>query len=140
MIANGICEATGEVPKIARNGTWTIEASGIQWALLGIGQVRIGGQLAARLDEDPDEVDVESLARMEGARDVDVVIGIGVGGVRKERDEDRPDDQRVREKQQGGPHGRCSLAPGIRPSDRYEIGHLRARRVPPVDGPDGRLA
>ena len=43
MIANGSAEAHGPTPKIAMNGTWTMDASGIQWALDGIGRVGSGG-------------------------------------------------------------------------------------------------
>ncbi len=39
MIAKGAAAAHGWSPKTARNGTWTIDASGIQWALDGIGRV-----------------------------------------------------------------------------------------------------
>ena len=32
----------------ARNGTWTSDASGIQWALLGIGSVGFAGRMPPR--------------------------------------------------------------------------------------------
>src|SRR5213593_4071039 len=41
--ANGNADATGVTPRIARNGTWTIEASGIQCALDGIGRTGFAG-------------------------------------------------------------------------------------------------
>ena len=45
MSANGSADAQATSPKIARNGTWTIDASGIQWALDGIGRVGTAGIL-----------------------------------------------------------------------------------------------
>ncbi len=41
--ANGSAEAHAVVPISARNGTWTNDASGIQWALLGIGRPGLAG-------------------------------------------------------------------------------------------------
>ena len=41
--ANGAAAAQATSPKMARNGTWTIDASGIQWALEGIGRVGSAG-------------------------------------------------------------------------------------------------
>ena len=41
--ANGRAEAQAVGPRTARNGTWTSEASGIQWALLGIGRTGWAG-------------------------------------------------------------------------------------------------
>ena len=120
------------------NGSWMSEASGSQWALLGIGQVRIGGQDAAGLDEGPDEVDVESLARVERARDVDVVVRIGVRGVRIEGDEDGPDDEREREKAAGGsaqPVQRSTGSWAFRP---VRIGHVR-RAEARTEVPRGRV-
>ena len=67
------------------NGTWTIDASGIQWAFDGDRQDRVRRDRAADLREDPDEVDVEALARGEVPGDVDVVERIGVGRVREAR-------------------------------------------------------
>ncbi len=43
MRANGSADATGVDPSSQMNGTWTSEASGIQWALLGIGSVGSAG-------------------------------------------------------------------------------------------------
>ena len=43
MSANGNADAQAVVPKTARNGTWTSDASGIQWALLGIGRLGSAG-------------------------------------------------------------------------------------------------
>ena len=45
MMANGSAEANGVGPRSHMNGTWTIEASGIQWALLGIGRMGTAGSL-----------------------------------------------------------------------------------------------
>ena len=93
MIANGAAAAHGWSPKTARNGTWTIDASGIQWAFDGIGRVGWTGMCAADLREDPDEVDVEALPGMEGARDVHVIGRIGIGRCREVPDEHRPDGE-----------------------------------------------
>ena len=54
---------------------------------------RIGRDPSADLGEDPDEVDVETVARDERPGDVDVVVGIGIGRVGMERDEDQPADE-----------------------------------------------
>ena len=43
MNANGRSAAIGFGPKIARNGTWTSDASGIQWAFDGIGRIGLAG-------------------------------------------------------------------------------------------------
>ena len=43
MSANGAAAAHGYVAEDRRNGTWTIDASGIQWALDGIGRVGMAG-------------------------------------------------------------------------------------------------
>ena len=43
MSANGSADATGVGPSSQMNGTWTSDASGIQWALLGIGSVGTAG-------------------------------------------------------------------------------------------------
>ena len=45
------------------NGTWTIDASGIQWAFDGIGRVGSAGIAPPDLREDPDQVDAESAGR-----------------------------------------------------------------------------
>ena len=120
MSANGMSDTQAAVPSTAMNGSWMSDARGSQWALLGIGRMGIGRQDAAGLHERPDEIDVESLARVERARDVHVVVRVGVRGVRIEGDEDGPDDEREREKADGDAHSRCSVAPGPAPSDQYE--------------------
>src|SRR6476661_5249574 len=43
VIANGSADAHATGPNAQMNGTWTSEASGIQWALLGIGRVGTAG-------------------------------------------------------------------------------------------------
>ena len=90
---------------------------------VGVGrdrQGRDGRDLAADLGEDPDEVDVEPLAGVEGTRDVHVVRGIGVCRVREMPDEQRPDEEGEPIQQQRGTHGRCRVAPGPDRADRYE--------------------
>src|SRR5258706_14392409 len=52
MRANGSAEANGVGPRSQMNGTWTIEASGIQWALLGIGRTGTAGKLPPTAPED----------------------------------------------------------------------------------------
>ena len=93
MSANGSAAAQATSPKSARNGTWTIEASGIQCAFDGMGRVGNRRDRAADLGKDPDEVDVEAVPRVQLARDVDVVRGVRVGGVREVPDEQSPDDE-----------------------------------------------
>jgi hypothetical protein len=39
----GIAEASGVGPRTAMNGAWTKDASGSQWALLGIGRTGFAG-------------------------------------------------------------------------------------------------
>src|SRR5260221_13221610 len=48
MRANGSAEANGVGPRSQMNGTWTIDASGIQWALLGIGRTGTAGGVSPR--------------------------------------------------------------------------------------------
>ncbi len=43
--ANGRADAQATLPKRSRNGTWTMDASGIQWALDGIGSVGSAGMV-----------------------------------------------------------------------------------------------
>ncbi len=43
MRANGAADAQATVPNSARNGSWTMDASGIQWALDGIGRTGFAG-------------------------------------------------------------------------------------------------
>jgi hypothetical protein len=68
------------------NGTWTSEARGIQCAFEGIGAPDRPGS-CHRPREDPDQVDVEAVARGEVPRDVHVIEGIGIGGVGEVPDE-----------------------------------------------------
>ena len=56
-------------------------------------QRRVGRDDAADLGEDPDEVDVEALPRLEGARDIDVIGRIGVRRLREVPDEHRPNGE-----------------------------------------------
>ena len=91
--ANGSAAAHATSPKIDRNGTWTIDASGIQCAFEGIGRTGSAGSDAADLGEDPDEVDVEALPRVQVRGDVRVVGRVRVGRVRKVRDEHQPDGE-----------------------------------------------
>ena len=41
--ANGAADAQATSPKTNRNGTWTSDASGIQWAKAGIGSTGLAG-------------------------------------------------------------------------------------------------
>ena len=50
-------------------------------------------------------------------RDVDVVGRVGVGRVRELPDQHRPDGEGEPVQEQGGTHGRCSVAPGHAPAD-----------------------
>ena len=84
-------------------------------------QDRVGRDRAADLGEDPDEVDVEAVPGGERPRDVDVVEGIGVGGVGKQADDGRARTTRASSVQEhGDAHGRCSLAPDPGHSRGYE--------------------
>ena len=134
--ANGIAEAIAVGPSSQMNGTWTIDASGIQCALDGIGRTGWSGDRAADLGEDPDEVDVESVPRRELPRDVDVVEGIGVGGVGKEGRDGEPGHEREQVQGHGDPHGRCSLAPDPGHSRGYEFGYPDGPAVASRAGPD----
>ena len=58
----------------------------------------------ADLGEDPDEVDVQPVAGRDRPRDVDVVVEIGVRGIRVQRYEDGANDQRQRVQQQRRAH------------------------------------
>jgi hypothetical protein len=84
------------------------------------GQDGDGGQLAPDLGEDPDEVDVEAMAGGERSGDVDVVIGIRVGRCRKMDDQEEPHREGDQKEGNRGSHGRCRVAPGLGPSDRYQ--------------------
>ena len=44
MSANGSAEAKAVGPRSQMNGTWMNDASGIQWALLGIGRTGSAGR------------------------------------------------------------------------------------------------
>src|SRR5207245_2903311 len=96
---------------------------------------------AADLGEDPDEIDGESVAARQRSRDIGVVIGIGIGGVRVEDDQDQPTDEGKHVQGDGDPHGRCSLAPGPNRFEWYGWASptvaLAARRPLPrrYDGP-----
>ena len=70
-------------------GTWTNAARGIQCPLEGIGRVGCRGQRAAHIDEVPDVVDREAMARGECLGNVDVVIGIRVRRTSERRTDGR---------------------------------------------------
>ncbi len=93
MIANGRADAQATSPNSARNGTWTIDASGIQWAFEGIGRVGVGRDPAADLGEDPDEIDVETRAVREASGHVHVIGRVGICRVREVPDEHHPDGE-----------------------------------------------
>ena len=42
--ANGMAETQAAVPRTAMNGSWTSDARGSQWALLGIGRCGSAGR------------------------------------------------------------------------------------------------
>ena len=77
------------------NGAWMNEASGQPVGVRRDREDRVGRERAADLGEDPDEVDVEALAGGERARDIDVVVRVGVRRVR-EQDASRPPGRRRR--------------------------------------------
>src|SRR5512140_3390488 len=45
QIANGRADASAVGPRSQTNGTWTIDASGIQWPLLAIGRIGFAGSV-----------------------------------------------------------------------------------------------
>ena len=90
-----------------------------QWHPVGVRrdrQDRLGRQDPADLGEDPDEVDVESLARGKRSGDIDVIERIGVRRVRKVPEEDQTDGEGEPVQEDGDTHGRCSVAPGPGPA------------------------
>ena len=93
MSANGSADAHATSPKSARNGTWTIDASGIQWAFEGIGRVGSAGILPPTSAKIQMKSTLKPCPAWSCARDVDVVRGVGVGRVREVPDEQRPDDE-----------------------------------------------
>ena len=103
------------------NGTWTIEASGIQCAFEGIGRTGFGRDRPADLGEDPDEVDVEARGRRRGCGRRRRSTrsrgrpGPGTGAISSE-----PDAEGEQIEGDRGSHGRCSVAPAPGHSDRYE--------------------
>ena len=125
-----MAEARAVGPRSAMNGAWMNDASGSQWAFAGIGRTRVGRDLVADLGEDPDEVDVQAVARGEVPRDVDVVGGIGVRRVGEEDHQSDPDDERKQIQEDRDPHGRCSVAPPLRASDQYELATPAGPSVP----------
>ena len=116
------------------NGTWTSDASGIQWAFDGIGRTGFGRDRAADLGEDPDEVDVEAVARGERSGDVDVVERVGVGRVREQcAIEHQPDDEGEQVQERGGSARPVQRSTGSASADRYE----RPNRQDPGRGESG---
>ena len=83
-------------------------------------QGRVRRNVIADLGKDPDEVEVQPVAGGKRSRDVDVVEGIRVGRVGIEREQGHADDEGEQVQGDRDPHGRCSVAPGSGPSDRYE--------------------
>ena len=90
---------------------------------VGVGrdrQDRVRRDRPADLGEDPDEVDVEAVARRELPGHVHVVERVRVGRVREEGRRHHPRDEREQVQGDGNPHSRCSLAPGQTSPERYE--------------------
>ena len=100
---------------------------------------RVGGDRAADLGEDPDEVDVEAVARRQLPRDVHVVERIGVGGIGEQGRRHESGDEGEQVQGDRNPHGRCSLAPGTGPPRRYESAS-RTAHAGSGRGPRRRLA
>ena len=79
-------------------------------------QDRIGRDGAADLGEDPHDVDVEPVTLRYRARSIDVVVSVGIARIRIRRDEGRSDEEGKHVQDDGGTHGRCSVAPGLGPA------------------------
>ena len=93
MSANGSADAHATSPKSARNGTWTIDASGIQWAFEGIGRVGSAGIVPPTSAKIQMKSTLKPVPGVERSGDVDVVRRIGVGRVREVPDQHRPDGE-----------------------------------------------
>ncbi len=113
MSANGTAEAQATSPKSDQERDLDDRRQRHPVGVRRDRQGRDRRDLAADLGEDPDEVDVEALAGVQGARDVHVVRGIRVGRVREMPDQEPADDEGEPVQEQGGTHGRCSVAPGF---------------------------
>ena len=87
------------------NGTWTMDASGIQWAFDWIGKHRVRGEDAADLWEDPHCVDREAVPRGQLSGNVDVVGGVGIGRVRECGRRGHPRHESHQVQGERGPHG-----------------------------------
>ena len=86
-------------------------------------QDRVRRDRAADLGEDPDEVDVEAVARGELARDVHVVEGIGVRGVGKQRRGDEAGDEGDRRTKRWGSAQPVQPSTGLGASSTVRIAY-----------------
>ncbi|MER3418581.1 MAG: hypothetical protein C4343_05700, partial [Chloroflexota bacterium] len=80
---------------------------------------RLGGDPAADLGEDPDEVDARAPAVGDGPGGVHVVGGVGIRWVRESAGRDDPGEEGQEVQDDRGTHGRCSVAPARRPPNQY---------------------
>ena len=74
------------------------------------------GQVVADLGEDPDEVDVQAVAGRDRPGDVDVVVGVGVGGIGEDRHAARPERQGQAQRARSGLARGRTLAAARTPS------------------------
>ena len=141
MSANGAAEAHATFPKTARNGSWTIDASGIQWAFEGIGRTGFARDAAADLGEDPDEVDVEPLALVDARwprpRSRPSPGTPGTGSARSARP-GRPGRARTRAGEYARPVQRSTGSPARRQYERARPGPLGGHSAGLYDGPVSR--
>ena len=72
--------------------------------IAGDREVRHRRDAATDLDEDPDEVDIEAVAGPQSVRNLDVVIGIRVGRIWEQAEEDQAHGKCKQEQEQGDPH------------------------------------
>ena len=87
------------------NGTWTSEASGIQWAFEGTGRVGLAGIPPPTSGKIQIASIVEATSRREALGDVNVVERVRVGGVGEAGQQHEPHDERERIEGERRPHG-----------------------------------
>ena len=111
--ANGRFAASVVGPRAHMNGTITIDGERHPVRVRRDRQDRVGREPAADLGEDPHEVDGEAVARRELPGDVDVVGGVGVGGVGEPGPDDEAHHQGEQEQQQRGAHSAVHGSTGL---------------------------
>jgi hypothetical protein len=98
----------GRRPRSHIVGSWMIAASGIQWALLGIGSIGLAGMRPPTSTNDQMKSMLKPCSGVQRPGHVDVVVRVGVGGVRVQPEHDAPNDQGERIESEGDPHGEAA--------------------------------